>query len=94
MKQVVCAGFERQDGEATPIPLIPPAFERLKEINRPALIMIGEYDGWHTYLVADELECQLPHNRKVSIPGVAHMIPLECPDVFNHLVYSFLKEEA
>jgi 3-oxoadipate enol-lactonase len=93
MKRVVRAGFERQDGEATPIPLAPPAINRLKEISQPTLIMVGEYDSWHTQAVADELECQIPHNRKVGIPGVAHMIPMEQPDVFNQLVLSFLKEE-
>jgi 3-oxoadipate enol-lactonase len=93
MKQVIRAGFERQDGEATPVPLEPPAIKRLKDISQPTLIMVGEYDSWHSQAVADELECQIPHNHKVGIPGVAHMIPMERPDVFNQLVQNFLKEE-
>lgn len=93
MHEKVLADLMRQDGEATPIPLNPPAINRLGEISQPALIMVGEYDTRGALAVIDELECRLPHNRKVGIPGVAHMIPMEKPDIFNQLVTEFLHEE-
>jgi pimeloyl-ACP methyl ester carboxylesterase len=94
MREKILADLNRQDGEATPIPLKPPAINRLGEINQATLILVGEYDTCGALAVADELECRIPNNRKVGIPGVAHMIPMEKPDVFNKLVLEFLKEEA
>ncbi len=84
--------FARSDGQATPIKLDPPAIKRLSEIKQPTLIIIGEYDTCATQAAADELECQIPLSRKVGIPGVAHMIPMERPDLFNQVVSDFLKE--
>ena len=93
MRDKILFDLTRQDGEATPVPLKPPAINRLGEINQPTLIMVGEYDTRDTLAVADELECRIPNNRKVGIPGVAHMIPMEKPDIFNKLVLEFLEEE-
>jgi 3-oxoadipate enol-lactonase len=56
------------------------------------LILIGEYDTVNALAVADELECKIPLARKVGIPGTAHMIPMEQPDLFNQVVLNFLKE--
>jgi 3-oxoadipate enol-lactonase len=93
MRDKILFDLTRQDGEATPIPLKPPAINRLGEINQPTLIMVGEYDTCSALAVADELECRVTNNRKVGIPGVAHMIPLEKPDIFNQLILEFLEEE-
>lgn len=92
VREKVLESFSRQDGEATPIPLNPLAISRLNEIHQPTLIMIGEYDTCGTQAAADELECQIPLARKVGLPGTAHMIPLEQPDMFNDIILSFLKE--
>lgn len=92
VRNIVRANYTRQDGQATPIPLDPPAINRLSEIKKPTLIMVGEYDSCGSLAIADELECQIPLARKVGIPDTAHMIPLEHPDLFNEIVLSFLKE--
>ena len=92
MRKIVRASFDRQDGQATPLPLEPPAFNRLSEIRQPTLILVGEYDSTGELAAADELECQIPLARKVGIPGAAHMIPLERPELFNEVVLGFLKE--
>ena len=86
------ANYTRQDGEATPQPLEPPAIQRLHEIHHPTLILIGEYDASGTQAAADELECQVTSSRKVGIPETAHMIPLERPELFNEVILGFLKE--
>lgn len=92
MRKIVRASFDRQDGQATPLPLEPPAFNRLSEIHQPTLILVGEYDSTGELAAADELECQIPLSRKVGIPGAAHMIPMERPELFNEVVLGFLKE--
>jgi 3-oxoadipate enol-lactonase len=92
ISKIVRVNYTRQDGQATPQPLEPPAFNRLSEIHQPTLILVGEYDTCGTLAAADELECQIALARKVGFPGVAHMIPLEQPKLFNEIVLSFLKE--
>lgn len=92
MRKIVRASFDRQDGQATPLPLEPPAIKRLSEIHQPSLILVGEYDSTGELAAADELECQIPLSRKVGIPGAAHMIPMERPELFNEVVLGFLKE--
>jgi 3-oxoadipate enol-lactonase len=92
IRKFVRANYTRQDGQATPQSLEPPAINRLSKIHQPTLILVGEYDTCDTLAAADELECQIPLARKVGIPGVAHMIPLEQPEVFNDVVLSFVKE--
>jgi len=92
MRKIVRASFDRQDGQATPQPLEPPAIKRLSEIQQPTLILVGEYDSTGELAAADELECQIPLSRKVGIPGAAHMIPMERPELFNEVVLGFLKE--
>ena len=90
--KMVLSNYTRQDGQASPQPLQPAAIKRLKEIHQPTLILVGEFDTCGTQAAADELECQVPLARKVGLPGVAHMIPLEKPDLFNEVVLGFLKE--
>ncbi len=92
MRRTIRADLERQDGEATPIPLNLPAIDRLGEIHQPTLIMVGEYDSRAALAAADELECKIPLSRKIGIPATAHMIPMEQPEVFNQIVLDFLKE--
>lgn len=90
--KAVQANYQRQDGQTTPQQLEPQAINRLAEIHQPTLILVGEYDTGGTLAAADELECHLPLARKVGFPGVAHMIPLEQPDLFNEVVLNFLKQ--
>jgi pimeloyl-ACP methyl ester carboxylesterase len=92
LRKIIREGFDRQDGEATPIPLQPPAFDRLSNINSPTLILVGEYDSCSTLAAADELECHIPLSRKIGFPKTAHMIPMEQPEQFNDAVLTFLKE--
>ncbi len=92
MRKVIRSNFDRQDGEPTPIPLEPPAIERLGEIHQPTLILVGEYDSCGAQAVADELQCKIALSRKVGFPQTAHMIPMEQPMLFNQVVLDFLKE--
>jgi pimeloyl-ACP methyl ester carboxylesterase len=92
IRDTVRSNFSRQDGQATPIPLMPPAYTRLGEIRKPTLVLIGEYDSTGAKAAAAELECQIPQARMVGVSHTAHMIPLEQPAKFNELVLAFLKE--
>jgi len=90
--KIVLANYNRQDGHATPQPLVPPAGNRLSEIRVPTLVLIGEYDELATREVADALENNITDARKIVFPGTAHMIPLEQPQKFNEVLLNFLNE--
>ena len=89
--------FELQlpvEGEADEEPLVPDVADRLGEIAAPTLAAAGEKDVSDFHEIADRLAREIPGARRASIPGAAHLAPLETPDAFNALVLPFLEEHA
>ena len=82
--------YRSQTVEPTPRPLDPPAYGRLAEITAPTLVLIGDLDEPACVRIADKLTQGIPGARKVLFPGVAHMIPMEAPEMFNRVVLEFL----
>ncbi len=72
------------------IDLEPPAIERLDEIEIPVQVLVGELDLEEKLELADRLVTEIPDCKKVVIPGVAHMLNMEKPEVFNRSVLDFL----
>jgi pimeloyl-ACP methyl ester carboxylesterase len=72
--------------------LIPPAIERLAEVKTPTLLLVGDLDLPEKLEMVDKLVSELPHARKVVLPGVAHMLNMEQPAQFNQIVLEFLAE--
>ena len=70
--------------------LEPPAIERLDEIQIPVQVMVGDLDLEEKLELVDRLTEEIPDCKKVLIPGVAHMLNMEKPDVFNRSVLDFL----
>lgn len=68
----------------------PPAIEQLKRVNAPTLIVIGERDLPDFHKIADLLARHIPNVRKISIPGVGHVVPLEAPHQLNEIALNFL----
>lgn len=93
IRKIVLANYTRQDGHATPRPLAPPAAGRLAEIHVPTLILVGEFDTLDTLAMAEKLESEIPHARKILFPGTAHMLPLEQSEKFSEVVLDFMKKE-
>lgn len=71
--------------------LAPPAIERLEEITAPTLAIVGAYDVPDMRTNADAIATRVPGARKVIMPGVAHLPPMEAPEEFNRLVLEFLR---
>ena len=92
IRKIVMANYIRQDGQATPQQLTPPAADRLTEIHVPTLILVGDYDSNATLAAADVLDKEIPKAQKIIFPATAHMIPLEQPAKFNQVVLDFLKQ--
>lgn len=72
-------------------PLDPPAAGRLGEIRAPTLVVVGDLDVPYVLAGATMLEEGIAGAQKVVIPGAAHMVPMEQPDMFNRLVLDFLR---
>lgn len=72
----------------------PTAADRLSEIAAPTLVIAGENDIPDFRLIADLLEENLPHARRLVIPDCGHLPPLEQPDAFNEALIAFLQEAA
>jgi len=72
------------------IELDPPAIQRLCEVHAPALVVVGEKDLNDFHVIASLLANNIPGARQVMVPGAGHVLPMEAPDRFNHLLSGFL----
>ena len=73
-----------------PVPLDPPAAERLAQLSMPMLVLVGALDRPEKLALAQRLAAELPDARAVTIGGAAHMLNMEKPDLFNTEVLKFL----
>ena len=73
-----------------PVPLTPPAADRLAELRCPVLAIAGAVDVSEVAQAARHLEANAPVARAMVLPDVAHMIGMEIPDELAALVVEFL----
>ncbi len=90
MNRAVLAREAANDEGGEPQRLDPPAIERLYEIAVPTLVIVGDRDVPDILANAERLVAGIAGARKVVLPGVAHLPPMECPAEFNRLVLDFL----
>ena len=72
------------------IPLEPPPAERLGEIDVPTLVAIGERDLPYNHAVAARLVDGVRGARRVDLPGLGHMAPMEAPATVSEMLERFL----
>ncbi len=70
--------------------LNPPASERLTEITKRTLLIIGSYDCQPIKEIVRVLESDITMVQKVEINGTGHLPNLDKPDIFNKIVLEFL----
>ncbi len=80
--------LENDDARAEPVE--PPAGERLGELQAPTLVAVGELDQPDMVEIAQRLADGIPRARHETLPGVAHLPPMERPADFAALVRDFL----
>jgi pimeloyl-ACP methyl ester carboxylesterase len=73
-----------------PIPLEPPANDRLDEVRCPVLAVVGEHDTTFIHAVGRRLEEAVPGARTVVVPDVAHMVGMEAPHRLAELIVELL----
>ena len=84
--------FAMMSEEARPLPLDPPALDRLGEIRVPTLVVVGPLDQPDTLESGKLLAALIPGATRVEIEGTAHMPSMERPDEFNRIVLDFLRQ--
>src|SRR6516225_7421656 len=77
-------GFAREEKSLTP-----PAIGRLREINAPTLVIIGDHDSEDLRKLADRFAAEIVGARLVNM-NAAHLPSLEHPAQFNQLLDDFL----
>lgn len=82
----------------TPAPIVwkwpaTPSIERLSEIKKPTLIIVGDQDVPNILAISDVLKDKISGARKVVVKGVSHHLNMEKPKEFNKAVLGFLKEK-
>lgn len=70
------------------------ALERLRALEAPALVMVGELDIEDFQRCADRLCEHIPHARRAVIRGAGHLPNLERPEEFNRGVIELLEAEG
>jgi pimeloyl-ACP methyl ester carboxylesterase len=70
--------------------LDPPAYDRLKAIRAPTLVVVGARDIPDIQRIVDRLARELPNVTRVTIPGAGHMVNLERSAQFDRAVRPFL----
>lgn len=91
VRQMLITSYGTETGEEQDPPG-GPALERLREIDVPALVLVGTLDRPDIRRIADLLAQGLPAARRVGLAGVAHLPNLETPERVNRLVLEFLDE--
>lgn len=66
------------------------ASDRLHEITKPTLIVVGESDLAYFHNIANVLAAGIPDARKVIIPNTGHMVNMEAPNEINNLIVDFI----
>ena len=64
--------------------------DRLKEIDCPTLVIVGEQDPGTPPEMARLIHQNIPASELVEIPSAAHLANIEQPEAFNRALLSFL----
>jgi len=76
--------------EGRPVPMEPPAAERLDRLSMPVLAVCGDLDFSYHVASAEYLATNAPDGQAHIMPGVAHLVGLEAPEELGALVSRFL----
>jgi len=68
--------------------------DRLKEIDCPALVIVGDQDHGTPPEMARQIHANLPGSELLIIPSAAHLSNVEQPQAFNDALLGFLRRVA
>ena len=91
VREWILAGYEAGNTEGRPVPMGPPAIERLDKLDVPTLVLVGAADEPGAVAAGRRLG-EARGAQLVEFENVAHMIQLEDPDRFAEVVLEFLAD--
>jgi pimeloyl-ACP methyl ester carboxylesterase len=91
LRPMIAASNDTARVDGRPVPLDPPAGERLEHATMPVLVVHGGLDFSYRETIGRHLEATLPNARMVVVPDVAHMIAFEAPDRVAELVLDLVR---
>lgn len=65
--------------------------ERLKEIDCPTLVLVGEQDSATPPTMAEAIYREIRGSQLVVLPDAPHLANIECPDAFDAAISGFLR---
>lgn len=71
----------------------PSQWGKLKTIQSPALLLVGEYDRQYTAIM-EQMAGAMPNARLQIIPGAGHNVHLENPEAYTRTLKAFLDSVA
>jgi 3-oxoadipate enol-lactonase len=63
---------------------------RREDIGQPTLLIVGDHDRSTPIAMTEELHREIPVSRIRVVPGAAHWVPLEDPDMISAAILEFL----
>lgn len=66
--------------------------DALHDVHAPALIVSGAQDTILPSFFSRRMIEKMPNARHVEVPGAAHLVPLEMPDIASTLILDFLEK--
>ena len=69
-----------------------PAFDRLRELSIPVLVIVGEHDTPYILAAAEYMLENIPSARKVIMKDAAHLPNMDHPEEFQIHVTNFLED--
>ena len=88
------ANVVHAEEEPVPLPLDPPACDRVVDIDAPALITVGEYDVTAALAQYEYLLSTVPNATGCTFRDTAHLPNLERPDEFERVLLDWLTENG
>jgi len=91
-RAMILRSYEMQQAwdEAVEETLDPPVNERLDEIDRPTLVIVGDEDIADMQAIADHVAASIAGAQLVRVPRAAHLLSLERPEEVNAILLRFL----
>lgn len=86
--------LQHAEESATHIPLEPPAFDRVVDIDVPALILVGDHDVSECLAQYEYLSTTIPRADSARFPGSAHLPNVEQPEEFERILRQWLAQHG
>lgn len=64
--------------------------DRVRDIKTPTLLLWGTEDPWQEPWIAEQLERDITHSRRVFLEDASHWVPLDCPMDFSAAIHDFM----